>query len=99
MDPDAIIAVYIMASRRNGTLYTGVTVDLARRAYEHREGAREGFTKRYGVSLLVWYQPFELISMAVQRERTIKRYSRQWKLNLIEAENPEWADLYERLNG
>lgn len=99
MHSDAIIAVYIMASRRNGTLYTGMTTDLARRAYEHRERAREGFTKRYGVTRLVWYQSFELITAAIHRERTIKGYPRAWKLNLIEAENPEWEDLYERLNG
>ena len=98
MHPDAIIAVYIMASGRNGTIYTGMTTDLARRAYEHRERARAGFTRRYGATRLVWYERFELIGAAVQREHTIKGYRRSWKLNLIEAENPEWADLYERLN-
>jgi putative endonuclease len=87
-----------MASRKNGTLYTGMTSDLARRAFEHRERAREGFTKRYGVRRLVWYESFELITAAMQRERTIKGYSRQWKINLIEAENPDWLDLYNRLN-
>ena len=96
--PDQIIAIYIMASRRNGTLYTGMTTDLSRRIYEHREGVREGFTKRYGCTLLVWWAPFELITAAISRERTIKGYPRAWKLNLIEAENPEWDDLYERLN-
>ncbi len=95
---DGIIATYIMASRKNGTLYTGVTSDLPRRAFEHREGALPGFTKRYGVKRLVWYQTFELITAAIQRERTIKGYPRQWKINLIEAENPDWLDLYTRLN-
>ncbi len=67
---DGIIAVYIMASRKNGTLYTGMTSDLARRAFEHREGALGGFTKRYGVRRVVWYESFELITAAMQRERT-----------------------------
>jgi len=87
-----------MASRKNGTLYTGMTSDLSRRAFEHREGALGGFTKRYGVRRLVWYESFELITAAMQRERTIKHYPRQWKINLIEAENPDWLDLYNRLN-
>jgi putative endonuclease len=98
MHRDGITAAYIMASRKNGTLYTGVTSDLSRRAFEHREGALPGFTKRYGVKRLVWYQTFELITAAIQRERTIKGYPRQWKINLIEAENPDWLDLYTRLN-
>jgi putative endonuclease len=98
MNSDSIIAVYIMASQKNGTLYTGVTSDLSRRAYEHREGAREGFTKRYGVKRLVWYEVHESIVMAAQRERTIKHYSRAWKINLIQALNPDWLDLYTRLN-
>ena len=76
LHPDAIIAVYIMASERNGTIYTGVTVDLGRRAYEHRERARRGFTSRYGATRLVWYEPHELIALAAQRERTIKHYAR-----------------------
>ena len=75
-----------MASRRNGTLYTGMTTDLSRRIYEHREGVREGFTKRYGCTRLVWWAPFELITAAISRERTIKGYPRAWKLNLLEAE-------------
>ncbi len=98
MQRDGIIAVYIMASHRNGTLYTGMTSDLSRRAFEHREGALKGFTTRYGVTRLVWYETFELITAAMQRERTIKGYPRQWKINLIEAENPDWLDLYNRLN-
>ena len=98
MNPDGIIAVYIMARQRNGTIYTGVTSDLARRAYEHRERAREGFTKRHGVRRLVWFERFELITEAMRREHTIKGYPRQWKINLIEAANPDWLDLYNRLN-
>jgi len=87
-----------MASRKNGTLYTGMTSDLGRRAFEHRESALGGFTKRYGVRRLVWYESFELITAAMQRERTIKAYPRQWKIKLIEADNPDWLDLYNRLN-
>ena len=98
MNPEGIIAVYIMARQRNGTIYTGVTSDLARRAYEHREGARKGFTKRHGMRRLVWFQPFDLITEAMRREHTIKGYSGQWKINLPEAGNPEWLDLYNRLN-
>ena len=98
MDRDRIIAAYIMANRRNGTLYTGATVDLARRVFEHREGARHGFTKTYGCVRLVWYEAFDLITAAFQRERTIKGCPRQWKINLIQSLNPEWHDLHDRLN-
>ena len=98
MHRDGIIAVYMMASGRNRTLYTGVTGDLARRAFEHREGALPSFTKRYGVTRLVWFERFELITHAMRREHTVKGYPRRWKLNLIEAENPDWDDLYLRLN-
>jgi putative endonuclease len=87
--------VYIMASKRNGTLYTGVTSDLSGRVWEHREGVLPGFTKRYGVKTLVWYEAFGDIRDAIQREKTIKKYPRAWKLNLIEGVNPEWRDLYE----
>jgi len=93
-----LIAVYIMASRRNGTLYTGVTSDLARRAYEHREGLLPGFTSTYGVKKLVYYEPFEDIGLAIRREKRIKKYPRQWKINLIEGQNPHWLDLYNVLN-
>ena len=95
---ESTIAVYIMANRRNGTLYTGVTGDLARRIYEHREGLMPGFTKTYGVKKLVWYQPHESIATAIQREKRIKKYPRQWKINLIEEINPHWVDLYNLLN-
>ncbi len=87
--------VYIMASKRNGTLYTGVTSDLSGRVWEHREGVLSGFTKRYGVKMLVWYEAFDDIRDAIQREKTIKKYPRAWKLNLIEYMNPDWRDLYE----
>ena len=87
--------VYIMASKRNGTPYAGVTSDLAGRVREHREGVLPGFTKRYNVKLLVGYQRFDDIRDAIQREKTIKKYPRAWKLNLIEDMNPDWRDLYE----
>ena len=87
--------VYIMASKRNGMLYTGVTSDLSGRVWEHREGVLPGFTKKYSVKLLVWYETFDDITDAIQREKAIKKYPRAWKLNLIEAMNPDWRDLYE----
>jgi putative endonuclease len=90
--------VYIMASKPYGTLYTGVTNNLARRVFEHKEGMADSFTKRYACKRLVWYEQHELIEAAIQRETSIKRYPRQWKLNLIRAMNPEWSDLYEMLN-
>jgi putative endonuclease len=86
--------VYILASRRNGTLYIGVTNDLSRRVYEHREGTANGFTKRYGVKLLVYVETFPDIRDAIAREKTLKKWRRAWKLNLIEASNPQWQDLY-----
>ena len=95
---DGYIAVYIMASRMHGTLYIGVTSDLARRVYEHREGLSPGFTKRYGCKRLVWYEPHERMDAAIQRETSLKRWSRDWKTTLIERDNPLWADLYETLN-
>ncbi len=86
---------YIMASQRNGTLYVGVTSDLARRVGEHKEGVYAGFTKKYGVKMLVWYEVFDYVPAAIQREKNIKKWPRKWKLNLIEAVNPDWRDLYE----
>ena len=88
--------VYILASKRNGTLYVGVTSNLRRRIEEHRQGFIEGFTKRYGVKRLVWVERHESIAAAIQREKSIKKYSRRWKLNLIESLNPEWCDLSEK---
>ncbi|SNR85571.1 MULTISPECIES: GIY-YIG nuclease family protein [unclassified Azospirillum] len=89
--------VYIMASDRNGTLYVGITSDLARRVYEHRQGAMAGFTKRYGVKRLVYLEPFDDVEHALQRERQIKKWNRNWKLELIEKTNPQWLDLYDQL--
>jgi putative endonuclease len=89
--------VYIMANRRNGILYVGVTSDLPGRAYQHREGLLAGFTKRYGLKMLVYYEQHDDIRAAIQREKNIKHWSRAWKVRLIHAMNPEWKDLYETL--
>lgn len=86
--------VYIMASQRNGTLYTGITNNIARRTWEHREGPGKGFTKRYSVRTLVYCEEYDDIGFAIQREKNIKHWPRQWKLNLIEGVNPNWEDLY-----
>ncbi len=91
-------AVYIMASRRNGALYVGVTNNLALRAHQHRTGEGSEFTRKYGVSQLVWYEVHSDINEAITRE-THQERKRQWKLTLIESFNSEWADLYEMLNG
>jgi len=90
--------VYIMTNKRNGTLYVGVTNDLARRTYEHRTAIIDGFTKRYGLKRLVYYEEFTDIETAIAREKTLKKWPRQWKLNVIGDMNPTWADLYETLN-
>ena len=87
-------AVYIMASGQHGTLYVGVTSDLLLRVSQHREGTFDGFTKRYGVKRLVWFESYDSIVEAIQREKSLKKYKREWKVNLIEAINPRWADLY-----
>jgi len=89
--------VYVMASGRNGTLYVGVTSDLPKRAWEHREGVVEGFTKEYGCKLLIWYQAYESLDAARLRERQMKGWKRAWKLREIEGLNPDWEDLYCRL--
>jgi putative endonuclease len=94
---DHVYWVYILASRRNGTLYVGVTNDLVRRAQEHREGLVPGFTKRYRVKLLVWMELRHDINTAILREKRIKRWHRKWKLELIEAQNPQWRDLWPEL--
>ena len=88
-------AIYITANKRNGTIYTGVTSDLVQRAWQHREGLADGFTKRYGCKLLVWYQLAETMDAAITREKQIKGGSRPKKLALIEAMNPEWRDLFD----
>jgi putative endonuclease len=92
-----VFYTYMLASRRNGTLYTGSTDNLARRIYEHREKMRRGFTSTYGVTLLVWYEGHEKRDGAKLQERRIKEWRRVWKLRLIEGSNPEWRDLYEDL--
>ncbi len=90
--------VYIMASKRNGTLNVGVTNDLARRVHEHRIGAVDGFTKKHNVKRLVWYETHSDVEVAIAREKTIKRWPRRYKLNVFEQMNPDWDDLYETLN-
>jgi putative endonuclease len=89
--------VYILASKRNGTLYIGVTNDLARRASEHREGLVPGFTKTYGVKMLVYFEAFDSIEQAIRREKRLKKYKREWKMNLVQQYNVEWRDLAETL--
>ena len=94
---DRIPAVYIIASRRNGALYTGVTSDLPVRVYRHREGLIDGFTKKCGIKLLVWYEVHDEMEPAIVREKRIKEWKRAWKLDLIEQGNPRWRDLAEDL--
>jgi len=89
--------VYILASRRNGTLYVGVTSDLVGRTWEHKNDLVEGFTKKHGVHILVWYEFHDDILTAIAREKRLKRWNRAWKLKLIEKENSGWNDLYDRL--
>lgn len=91
--------VYILASRKHGTLYIGVTNDLARRIWEHREGIGSKFTKKYRVHRLVYAVPYDEIERAIQREKTMKEWPRAWKIRTIERDNPEWDDLYDKLNG
>jgi putative endonuclease len=90
--------VYILASRRNGTLYIGVTSDLLRRVYEHKQELIDGFTKKYGVHALVYYEAHDNIEEAITREKQIKKWERAWELKLIEEMNPEWDDLYEQIS-
>jgi len=92
---DAYIAVYILANGRNGTLYTGVTSALQRRVSQHKLGTFDGFSKTYGCKTLVWYERHATMPEAITREKRTKRWRRDWKLALIEAENPEWRDLSE----
>ena len=90
-------AVYILASKRNGTLYVGVTSDLVKRTWEHRNNMVEGFTKRYSVHHLVWYELHESMESAIQREKRLKEWKRVWKLELIESTNPNWQGLYHKI--
>jgi putative endonuclease len=94
---ESFIAVYIMASHRHGTLYVGVTSDLPSRVAQHKDGTFGGFTRRYGVKRLVWYEPHDFINVAIQREKSLKKYKRDWKINLIEQDNPGWDDLFPSL--
>jgi putative endonuclease len=89
--------VYILASRRNGTLYIGMTDDLVRRSWEHRTGAVPGFTRKYGIKMLVWFEQHDTRESAFQRERQLKKWNRAWKLRLIERFNPSWKDLADEL--
>jgi len=88
-------AVYILASKRNGTLYIGVTSDLPKRAWEHTNDVVEGFTKRYSVHRLVYYELHEDMESAIRREKHMKKWNRAWKLELIEKQNPDWSDVWE----
>jgi putative endonuclease len=89
--------VYILTSRPGGTLYVGVTNNLVRRVYEHKEDLADGFTKRYGIKRLVYFEQHETIAAALQREKNIKHWSREWKIDLIVKANPEWHDLYDEI--
>jgi putative endonuclease len=89
--------VYILASKPGGTLYVGVTNDLVRRTYEHRNGIAAGFTRRYGVKTLVYFEQYDDPAIAIQREKNIKHWSREWKIDLIVAANAEWRDLYDEI--
>ena len=90
-------SVYILASVRNGTLYIGVTSDLVKRVWEHKNDFVEGFSKRYCVHSLVWYESHETMESAIMREKQLKKWNRAWKLRLIEGANPDWQDLYESI--
>ncbi len=86
--------VYILASKRNGTLYTGATSNLIKRVWEHKSNVVQGFTSKYGVHRLVWYELHEDMASAIQREKAIKHWKRAWKIRVIEEKNPQWRDLY-----
>ena len=96
-DMDKLFAVYILASGRNGTLYIGVTSNLPKRAWEHREAVVDGFSKQYRVKTLVYYELHENAEAAITREKRIKKWNRLWKLRLIEEKNPGWRDLFEEI--
>ncbi len=92
-------AVYILASGINGTLYIGVTSNLVQRVYQHRMGLVDGFSKKYNVKMLVWYEQGDSMEAVIRREKALKKWSRQWKLDLIETQNPEWCDLWTQIVG
>ncbi len=89
--------VYILTSQRNGTLYIGMTNDLKRRVWEHKNDVNDGFTKEYGVHQLVWFEMVPTAIVAIMREKQLKKWNRVWKLRLIEESNPEWKDLYDEI--
>jgi putative endonuclease len=89
--------VYILASKRNGTLYTGITSDLIKRTWQHKNGLVEGFSKRYRAKILVYFEAHSDVEEAILREKRIKKWNRQWKINLIEKKNPNWDDIYQTL--
>ena len=89
--------VYLLASKKEGVLYVGVTSDLIKRAYEHREGAAQGFTRQYFVKKLVYFEIYEDVREAIRREKQMKKWRRAWKVELIEKQNPHWKDLYDTL--
>jgi len=89
--------IYIITNKKNGTLYIGVTSNLAKRIYAHKQKLVDGFSKRYGLSILVYFESFETIVDAIKREKQLKKWQRQWKITLIEKENENWDDLYESI--
>ena len=91
--------VYMLASGRNGTLYTGVTNDIIRRTWQHKNGLIEGFTKKHSVHILVWFETHDDINAAIAREKQIKKWNRDWKVQLIEKQNPYWNDLFTEIQG
>jgi len=93
--PDKQPCVYILASQRNGTLYVGVTSNLVQRIWQHKNNEVEGFTKKYQIHLLVYYELHETMESAITREKQLKKWNRDWKINLIEKENPQWHDLWD----
>jgi putative endonuclease len=96
---DKAFCVYILASRRNGTLYVGVSSNLVQRVWQHKQGVADGFTKRYGVKRLVWYEQHDDAESAITREKQLKKWNREWKIRLIESANPYWNDLYDDIAG
>lgn len=89
--------IYILASKKHGTLYIGVTNDLVKRVWEHKQGLIDGFTKKYRVHDLVWYEPTESVESAIKKEKQLKKWNRDWKIHLIEEQNPNWQDLYKAI--
>ena len=96
---DKAFCVYILASARNGTLYVGVTSDLIKRVWQHKEGFVDGFTKTHAIKTLIWFEQHDSAESAISREKQLKRWSREWKVKLIEERNPYWNDLYGEITG